>query len=334
MLIPLASNVKAWETNIIESVEPNTHNRLRDTVIRHRLYTNETSQYDLQFYVKKPNGTILTLGSRTGRLGDNVSREFTFQIDHEKIDQFGSWEFIVNESIQDATTSRDYDILPDPEVRMTLPDYIYTDSDYNFIEVEIDVEDLDVEEGVDPLEEIVPGKIRIYRLNETGGNNLTYEANLTKCRQANILEDQINTSTFKNGEFYQIVANFNISSCPSCRNYERERAKIVASRDDFSLKTFEGSKKSGVLIALSIIALSFAYLAINIGKKHGPLQIGFIFIFSLLSIVISIIMTVISSENIKGIVGYVSSGLSWFFILIIAYFLIYFLGKAFDLFES
>lgn len=237
--LSLITCVVAWETNTIQDINPDNENRLRDTVITHRLYTNETSDYDLQLYAKKPNGDILTLDSKSGKLGNDVGRTFVFDVEKDNIDQFGTWEFIVNESVQEKSTSRTYDILPDPIASVTVPPYIYADADFSFVEVEIQVEELDVQRDKDPLDEIVPGNISIYRLNSSGENELIYTDSLEKCLNANVLENQVPISEFEHGEFYQMVTNFNISSCLDCPNFTRERARVIGVREEVSRDILE-----------------------------------------------------------------------------------------------
>lgn len=91
----------------------------------------------------------------------------------------------------------------------------------------------------------------------------------------------------------------------------------------------------GILIGISIIAFSFAYLSANISKKHGPLQILFVLAFSIISLVELFLMTNYAEvESITNMISSLASGFSWFVVLIFAYFFIYMVYKAFEMFKE
>jgi len=90
------------------------------------------------------------------------------------------------------------------------------------------------------------------------------------------------------------------------------------------------SYEVAVALGVTSFSLIFAYLAINIGKKHGPLQILFIILtpifMTINAVVISKIATDGSATELADLIdGVILSPLIWLSVLIVAYFIIYFI---------
>lgn len=91
----------------------------------------------------------------------------------------------------------------------------------------------------------------------------------------------------------------------------------------------------GIVIAIAFIAFGFAYLSTELSKNHGALQIAFSIIFVLLSAVdVYLMFSFVDPAKFPsahGILVQIGIGLMFIFTIVVAYFMIYFLIKAFGL---
>lgn len=83
-------------------------------------------------------------------------------------------------------------------------------------------------------------------------------------------------------------------------------------------------------VGIALFAFVFAYLAVNIDKRHGPLQIFFIilsmFFMGADALVLSTIANEAGSTNVESLIdSTILNPLIWIIIVVIAYFLIYFI---------
>lgn len=94
----------------------------------------------------------------------------------------------------------------------------------------------------------------------------------------------------------------------------------------------------GIVIAIAVIAFGFAYLSTELSKTHGALQIAFSIVFVLLSAVdVYLMFSFVDTSAFPaahGILVQIGIGLMFIFTLVVAYFIIYFIIKAFGLFGA
>ena len=90
------------------------------------------------------------------------------------------------------------------------------------------------------------------------------------------------------------------------------------------------------LIAFSILTFTFAYLAIQTPEEHGPLQI-----FNYILVYLSTLFTGFlaysfnkSGENPAGLLMEWNNSFSWILYMVVAYFFVYMLWKAFELYST
>lgn len=88
----------------------------------------------------------------------------------------------------------------------------------------------------------------------------------------------------------------------------------------------------GIMIGLSFISFIFAYLSVNISKKHGPLQIFFIilcFISMVLNVsVASVMASDAAATEVQNLLNAGGIRLTvWSLVFVVFYFIIHFIYK-------
>jgi len=96
--------------------------------------------------------------------------------------------------------------------------------------------------------------------------------------------------------------------------------------------TAEDFRGIGSMIALAIIAFSFAFASTRINDKHSPLQILFLIMFIILSVTdVYLGISLLSSGTVgHGLLVNLGVGLMWTTVLISAYFVIYILKNVME----
>lgn len=90
---------------------------------------------------------------------------------------------------------------------------------------------------------------------------------------------------------------------------------------------------SGAIIGFAILTFVLAYLALNTPEEHGALQIGNYILVYLMMFFTGYLSyaTVEADENAAGLLLEWNNAFAWVLYIVVAYFMIYMLYKAFKL---
>jgi len=89
-----------------------------------------------------------------------------------------------------------------------------------------------------------------------------------------------------------------------------------------------------IVLAFAVLSFVFAYLAINTPKEHGPLQI-LNYVLTFLTIFFTGYLAYARKVNDQESLLVVwNNAFAWIFYIVVAYFVLFILVKAFELYKS
>lgn len=276
----------------ITEVAPDTFNRYRESRVAGSIYNNGTSSetFDMTLRVTLPNGTTVTVGSRTDKISGGSSRDFSFPIKEDIINDFGTYTFNLTDPDAARNDSLNYEIVPHPTNVINLRNDLITLDGVNedipfdvIIKSQSPVDDDPVFSAIPPGSDKV--NYSLYRVRENGSNQQLFQSTeLYRMNKSDTLTAMINETYFnqQGSAYYRFQANY-IIMAPDGTNYTQDVTKTFEVRNAY---TYTMAGQLSAVLAAALSAFMLLYVGLNIGRKrngtgeddarHGVLRVFFI----------------------------------------------------------
>jgi len=239
VLLFTASGSAAITSIDVVNTYPDSNIRETGTVPVVRVQADSNTQTTVELWLKKPDGTTTQIDSKdlTVRQGD--PKETTFPMNSSVINQYGEYAITANETNNGLSQSLTTEISPNPDISVSVPDIVYTGEEVEDVQIVVRAQS-----GRDiPPDEIIPGQASIYKIDDDPDTpevekNITDTVNLVYDNQTDNLEASIPVTDFDTGDF-EVVGNFNISSCDTCRDYDSVASDTFLVRTGFDRLTYQ-----------------------------------------------------------------------------------------------
>lgn len=244
VLLFTASSSAAVTSIDIVNTYPDTDIRETGTVPVVRLQADSNTQTTVEFWLTKPDGTTMQIGSETLSVRQGDPKETTFPMNSSVIDQYGQYTITANETNNGLSQSLTTEISPNPDISVSAPDIVYTNEEVEDVQIVVRAQS-----GRDiPQDEIVPGDAQIYEINDEPGTpevekNLTDSVDLVYDNTTDNLEASIPVQDLNTGD-YEVVGNFNISSCNECVAYNSVASDTFLIRTGFDRLVYQNKWSS------------------------------------------------------------------------------------------
>lgn len=223
----------------IVNVFPDQDVRESGTVGVIRLESDATTTTTANLWLTKPDGTTVKVGTEDLTVKSGNPRETAFPIAGSTIDQYGEYTIKANETNDGQNQSLTTTIAPVPEVSISIPERIYPNEEVEDVQIVVRTQS----GRAIPGNEIVPGNATIYDINDdpdTPGVEKTQvdTVQLVYDNDTNNLESSIPINELDTGD-YEIVGEFNISSCDQCKDFESLSTSTFLIREGYDRLTYQ-----------------------------------------------------------------------------------------------
>lgn len=254
MLILFASSASAAITSIQPTnIFPDSEVRFRDTEVVVELTSDSTETTDVEFWIQKPDETWFQVGTQTGvNVRSGNPRTINFAIESDNLDQYGNYDFKVNETNSGLSRTVQTELVPRPNIELSNPTNIRINGN-QFTYFNLDINTF-IGEKI-PLDELEPGNLTIYRIDDNPNTPNTVEKVveeqqlLTTDTESGDLEAYINTTELPLGS-YELRADANITSCDVCEVYVTTTSDVININNDYAQDVYD--EKWGSLEASDI----------------------------------------------------------------------------------
>ncbi len=232
---------------------------------------DSTTTTTIELWFTKPDGTLNLDGTNTVRVKSGDPRQFTLTINEKELNQFGEWRIRVNETDQGLNQTRNFTIIPAPEVTVTTTgqELLRTTGDStDYVAIEIDPR------RGNPIQvpEVQPGPVKLYQVlnrTSTAGEDIhkteQFSTQIVPNNETGDLEAVLDLENLPEDE-YNLVAEFNISSCGSCENFTEVQSTSIRIREEESINDM--AAQLSVLLALLFAGGLFAYTGFQMRPRN------------------------------------------------------------------
>lgn len=234
-------------SSAIESIQgtnifPDSEVRFRDTEVIAELTSDSTTTTTVELWIQKPDETWFQANSpQTVTVKSGNPRKLSFAIESDNLDQYGNYDFRLNETNNGLESTIQTELVPRPDVTLSNPTTIRINGQQDTY-FNLDINTF-VGEQI-PVDELVPGNITILRITDNSSTpnkiekNIEVEKPLTVDNQSSDLEAYIDTTQLPTGS-YELRANTNISSCDVCEVYETTTSDVVNIGEDYAFNIYD-----------------------------------------------------------------------------------------------
>lgn len=244
-LVLLTASGSAAITSLdITNTYPDSNLRNTGTVSVVRLEADSTTSTTVKFFLTKPDGTTIEVGSNDLDVKSGNPRETAFTIGDETIDQYGEYVVKANETANGLNQTLTYEIAPKPGIAISVPDLIFKQEEVEDVQIVVRTQS----GNAIPDNEIKPGNASIYNIDDDPDTskvekNLTENVGLVYNKDTNNLEASIPVSELETGDF-EVVGEFNITSCDSCEQYNSLSTSTFLIREGYDRLTYQNKWSS------------------------------------------------------------------------------------------